>query len=413
MKICYLTWGETPRSYGVFGSQVIGQFMATKKQMPESEFYFISGIPLIHSGFVREKLKYGREIDEIKKKLDNVKFILTPIFAPQNFVNSSKSTFGFMHYGAHRILKNHFQKINPDIVHCRSYHAAWAALKVRTRYNFNYKIIFDARGLWPEEISLKKEFSEESKNYKFLKSIESELLCKCDFIIGVSDTMVQHYKELGAKNVECVYLSADIAKLKNIIVKENREYIHFGYIGGLADNTWHKPLELLSLYKEIRKEVKNSKLFIITTSNHNDIRNIFSEISEDELVLTSTKTVDELKLVLNNLDFGLMSYFKPLNKRDILLANMVLAVKTAEYIAAGLPMIVNKMCGGASSIIDKYNMGISYDPNSFEEINENNITSFVKDGKNIERSDIAEKLFDYKSNALKYKSLYDRLYKLQ
>lgn len=410
MKICHLTWGETPRSYGVYGSQVIEQFIATRKQMPESNFYFISGIPLVHSGFIREKFNYGQELKKIQNKLGDIPFIRIPILAPQKFVNPSRHTFRFMHYRAHEILKNIFEKIQPDVIHCRSYNSTWAAIQVKKKYNFNYKIIFDARGLWPEEVALKNNFTEESENYKYLKSLERVLIDNSDLIVGVSDPMVDYFKSLGAKNVECIYLSADIEKLKNVKAKENKESINFGYVGGLAENTWHKPKELLALYKKIRKEVKNSRLVIVTTSNHQNIKNIFSEIPEDELFLTSTKTVDELKEVLNTLDFGLMSYFKPSEKRDTLLADMVLAVKTAEYVAAGLPMIVNKTCGGAAYLIDRYDLGISYDPNSLEQVNENNITRFVNDGKNSERSEIAEELFDYKSNALKYKGLYNRLY---
>ena len=36
MKVVYLTWGETPRNYGVFGSQAIRQFIETQKLLPKS-----------------------------------------------------------------------------------------------------------------------------------------------------------------------------------------------------------------------------------------------------------------------------------------------------------------------------------------------------------------------------------------
>jgi hypothetical protein len=54
MKVVYLTWVETHRSYGVFGSQVIGQFVETQKLSPNDEFHFISAVPIIHSGLLRE-----------------------------------------------------------------------------------------------------------------------------------------------------------------------------------------------------------------------------------------------------------------------------------------------------------------------------------------------------------------------
>src|SRR5690606_20724497 len=97
MKVVYLTWGETPRSYGVFGSQVIGQFVETQKCTQDDDFHFVSGVPIIHSGLIREKWNYRKEIDNIKLRLGKIPFIKIPIFVPQNFVNSSKRSFGLMH----------------------------------------------------------------------------------------------------------------------------------------------------------------------------------------------------------------------------------------------------------------------------------------------------------------------------
>lgn len=407
MKIVYLTWGETPRSYGVFGSQVIGQFVETQKALQGAEFYFISGLPIIHSGLVREKWNYKKEISRIKEFLGNIPFVMLPIFAPQNFVNSSKITFKLMHLISNKLLKKKLFKIKPNVVHCRSYHAAYAALKVREQYNLNYKIVFDGRGLYPEEIALKKNYTKENESFIFLKEIEKELLAKCDVSVAVSDTMKQHYNNLEAKRTECVYLSSSTKKLRNDKI-ENSKIINFGYVGALSDDTWHKPKELLDLYAHLRIE-NNTKLTIVTTSNHELIRNYFSVFPNEEIYITSTKTTEELKEVLKTFDFGLMSYFVPQNGLEKTLACMVLAVKTVEYIAAGLPVIVNKYCGGAAAIIEKYNLGISYDPQTFKEVNYEAIYKFVNDSKQNERSNLAEKLFDYNVNAKKYSEIYKSL----
>jgi hypothetical protein len=71
MKVAYLTWGETPCIYGVFGSQVIRQFDETKKLLPNSEFHFISAVTIIHSGLLREKWRYFSELSMVKKNLSN------------------------------------------------------------------------------------------------------------------------------------------------------------------------------------------------------------------------------------------------------------------------------------------------------------------------------------------------------
>lgn len=406
MNVCYLTWGETPRSYGVFGSQVLGQFIETSKIMPDDTFSFISAVPIIHSGLIREKFDYKNELELLKNKLKPINFYRLPIYAPQNFVNSTQFTFNFMHSIAHSHLKKIVKKINPEVVHCRSYHAAWAALSVKERNDFDYKIVFDARGIWPEEVGLKNGFS--GSSYDFLKKIESKLLQHSDIIIAVSDTMKKYFLNLGAKRVETIYLSTSTDKL--MPRKENvNSVLNFCYVGALSNSTWHKIDELYNLFSHIRSCFDSVKFTIVTTSSHSDIRSVFLDFTSEELEITSTKGIGELQEKLSMVDFGVMSYFNPSNDKEMLLGNMVMAVKTAEYVAAGLPMIVNKYCGGAASVIKENELGIAYDPNTFNELSKDKILSSLHSKTKLQRNEIAKELFDYKSNARKYKIIYKKL----
>ncbi len=412
MKICYLTWGETPRSYGVFGSQVLGQFIETKKIMQNDAFYFIAAVPLIHSGLLREKFNYKNEIKKVIKRLRGINFIKIPIFSSQNFVLSSKLTFPFMHLLSHIVLHKKLKTIQPDVLHCRSYHAAWAALKVRERFGHNFKIIFDGRGLYPEEIALKLKFKKHSINFKFLKKIEKELLEKCDKIIAVSDTMKAHYKKINSRKINLIYLSASEEKLKpllssSVLLKEKK--ITFCYVGALSNETWHRIDELLELFKHLKRELNNIKFVIITTSNHQYIKKKFKNLSDDELLITSTKTVEDLNCLLKGVDYGVLQYRKEVKNFEIAIGETMLGTKTVEYLLAGLPVIVNKFCGGASYIINKNNLGISYDPNTFEELNKENLIETLSAKKSNEISALAKEMFDYKNNAIKYNKLYKSL----
>lgn len=411
MKVVYLTWGETPRSYGVYNSQVLGQFIETHKIMEADEFHFIAGVPLLHSGIVREKMSYLNEVRAVKEKLGSIKFYWLPIFSPQNFVNSNRNTFPFIHAGSHYPLKLKLNKIKPDIVHCRSYHAAWAALQIRANFGLTFKVIFDGRGLWPEEIALKKNYDNDDYHYLFLKSIEAENLKGADITIAVSDTMAEHYVKLGAKNVRTIYLSCPTKKLKCNIKnhKEKKDQIVFCYVGALSDNTWHKPKELLNLYKHLRSILPRSKLLIITTSNHDAVRKFFLEIPEQEVVITKTQTSQELKSILDKADIGLMSYFNPKSEREIILGATVLAVKTGEYLASGLPVIINSYCGGAAEIVRNYSVGITYDPNNLDSLSCENIYSLLEANVKKTAQSIAYDLFDYRKNAIRYKNIYSNL----
>lgn len=411
MKITYLTWGETPRSYGVFGTQVIAQFIATKKLMPDAEFQFISAIPLIHSGMVREKLRYPAELKKVKEKLNKIQFIRIPIYAPQTIVNPSKLNFRLMQIGAQYHLAKQLKKQKPDIVHCRGYAATYAALQIRKKHKLTYKVIFDARGLWAEEVAFKKNYTTNNANYIFLKEIEKYLLDKSDSIISVSDTMQRHYEKLTQSKINTIYLSAPTTNLKNR-TKQPSQAPTLIYIGALTKNTWHQPESLLKLYKKFKQTWdKQTHLIIVTTSNHAAIRLVFNEIPEEELTLCSTRTPKEMTNMLQKADFACLPYFTPTNYAEKKISKTMLAVKTVEYLSAGLPILCNKHCGGAAEIIKQYKLGISYSPEKVNEISPHTLQDLMHSSISKKAMKIANKLFSYQTNAIKYSDLYKSLQK--
>lgn len=409
MKVVYLTWGETPRAHGVYGSQVIKQFKETVTLISDCESHFIAAVPIVHSGLTREKMGYIDELRKVKQLLGSISFRWFPILCTQNFVDSSRFTFKFMHGLSHVFVGRYIKSINADIVHCRSYHAAWAALKIRERYSLNFKVVFDARGIWPEEISLKKGYSLNDKNYAFLKEIERYILDNCDVTVSVSDTMAEHFELLGAKKVETVYLSSNAFSAGNHSVRKNAAStsLTFCYVGALASNTWHRPKELKKLYDKLLSISPESKLIIVTTSNHQDIYQCFSHYSN--VTVTSVKSIVELQQIFSNVDFGLMSYFTPETVIEHLLSKMVMAVKVAEYLCYGLPVIVNRYCGGASKVIEMNKFGITYDPNDFNDISIESLEVYANDYKSSVQSERAATLFSYETNAVKYLNLYQSI----
>lgn len=412
MRVMYLTWGETPRSYGVFNSQVLQQFISNKKQIgAHSAFHFVSAVPLIHSGLVREKLGYALEIKKIKKILHSasVSFKKLPIFSTQNFVNASKKTFPLFHLGTRRLLVNEIMKFKADIVHCRSYHAAWAALKAREEYNLNYKVVFDGRGIWPYEIALKKNYPDDGENLKFLLDIESYCLINADAVVAVSKPMASYYKSVFNRDIDTIYLSSDTEKFKPRIQRiVNKDIPHFCYVGALAENTWHKPKVLKELFHHLHFLFPRAKFTVVTTSDHGEIKKEFLDFT-GEICYKSTHCIEQLQQILEDVDFGVMSYFTPETKREKLLGSSVMAVKTAEYLASGLPNIVNKYCGGAADVVDEFDVGIVYDPKCLDSLSSLKINSALSIEVKNRALKLAKNKFDYQSNAILYTKLYERL----
>ncbi len=412
MKIMYLTWGETPRSYGVFDSQVIGQFVETMALLPGSQSLFVSGVPLIHSGLVRERLRYANELKKVKSKLGPTPFEWVTVLMTQNVVVPSRRTFDWIYAGAWHRLRTVLERFEPDIVHCRSYHAAWAALQARRRFGGRYRIIFDARGLFPEEVALKRRYADQSPDYLYLKGVERALLDECDVTVAVSDTMDEHFRALGARQVEVVYLSASYARLRAARERTGaaKQRLEFCYVGALSEDTWHKPSSLARIFARLKADFADAKLTIVSTSSHGAIRPHFVQWPEADVEITSTKTNEELKRYLLRADLGLMSYFEPTTPREVMLADMVMAVKIAEYLCAGLPVIVNRYCGGAARVIAQHALGVVYDPGMLAALDVKRIRQLVDEpGARDRISGTACKLFDYTVHARQYADLYRRL----
>lgn len=412
MKVVYLTWGETPRLSGVYKSQVINLLSRFNETI---DVCLISGLPIINSGLTREKFKFWNVLNEIKKELkfkNNSGFELIPIFGFQTIIYPKKLSYFFLTFISGFLLSNKIRRINPKIIHCRGYHSTNLAIKLKNKYGFNYKIIFDPRGLVPEEFIISKNSKENSFSFKKLKQIEIENIKGSDMILSVSDTMTEYFKSLGANNIETIYLSSDFnnTNLNESNIKDDFNYnkFNFCYAGALDFKTWHKPNLLIELFVKLNSLFTESTLTIITNSNHQSIQNLLPDSIKEKVNLISCSTSEEVLLELKKCDIGLMSYMLPKSDTELKVANTVFAIKTVEYLASSLPVIVNKYCGGASIFLEKNEFGLNYDPRNLDDIKKVNIQNLVN---NFDLQKCFEKrnLFSYEENIKKYIKIYNNI----
>jgi hypothetical protein len=407
MRVFYLTWGETPRLAGVYKSQVINLIC---KFPSDIKIDLICGLPIVHSGLFREKFKFFGMLQKIRSKLkysNGSSFTIIPIFAFQTIIYPKRWSFFFLSFLSDIFFIFLIKKKNPDIIHCRGYYSTYFALNLRDRFSFNYKVIFDPRGLFPEETLLLKGFAENSFCYNKLKKIEKWNIEKCDIILSVSETMTDYYRLLGARDIRTIYLSSSFKN--NLKIKKlDVDNIKFCYVGALSNDSWHKTNILIDLYKVLYNFFPTSILTIITNSEHAEIVRFLPDYLKRNIVLKSCSNPEAVLTELDLQDIGLMSYFIPNNSIEHKVANTVFAIKTVEYLASCMPVIVNKFCGGASSYIFENKLGIVYDPISFIEINKISITDLIYD---FDYHKFSKKIssFSYENNVGRYLDTYKYL----
>ena len=407
MRVFYLTWGETPRMSGVYKSQIINLLSS----FPDSVCVeLICGLPIINSGLIRERNTFFNMLRQIRDHLSSANgtlFTIIPIFAFQTVIYPKKWSYFSLTFLSDFILFLYIKRKKPDILHCRGYHSTNLAIRLRDKYNLNYKVVFDPRGLFPEESVISMKCKIKSFGYKKLKQIESQNIIKSDIVLSVSDTMTEYFYSIGAKNVKTVYLSSSLSKQHNVN-KVNYDNIKFCYAGALSFNTWHKPDMLLDLFEKLNTIFPNSTLNILTNSDHFLILKLIPQGLSDRVFIKSCSTPEEVLINLSTQDIGLMAYSIPKDNIQMKVASTVFAIKSVEYFVSGLPVIVNKFCGGAKSFIEKYDLGLSYNPINYSEINRDYIIEMVEKFYNSKDS-IPLSLFTYEANI---KRLLDVYYEL-
>lgn len=400
-NILFLSWGED-----IVANPILrNQFLELPLQWPKDGYqvFQYSFIPISRS-FLKSPLKWGEKLQEYRKELEtvgvNTSYHLIP--APANWLYTKWWQFFFFHFFFSVIRLFLLLAINKmDTIHCRGYHSTNIVLVLRKIFNFKYKVIFDARGLFP----LEGQYLGKIKGTLW-KRIEKYNAENADLVLGVSEPHTEFYQEhYKVKKALTLYttVNTDIFKpnqefrdytRKRFNIKDDETV--FAYIGQLDNNGWHRIQTLKNLFKSIKEIVPSSKLMVITKSNHAKILSTFKGY-EDSLILTSTNNPTESSEVLNGADFSVMTYKENNSPIEAKIAKTVVASKSGEYLSIGLPLIVNNSLKGISSLIEKYRIGITYNINNEVEVKEK-LNKFDRSDCIVRCTQVTEELFNISNN---------------
>ncbi|MFT6607892.1 MAG: glycosyltransferase involved in cell wall biosynthesis [Halocynthiibacter sp.] len=370
MRMIYLTWGEVPRMSSVYGGQVVRVISALQQQPEIESAKLLAGYPVIHSGLFREKHRYGAQLKAIRSAIGGDNFIRRHLPVPPVGIYPNQRQLPFFFVGQVARIARILRRERPDVVHCRSYLAARMALLVRARYGFTYKVIFDARSLLPEEAALTGWWDYGSDTFKAWKAIEKELLDTADLSLTVSLPMQRWFDDLGAKRTGLIYLNVDTGAVDAAALRDTKRLDAgapvLAYAGHLAEGSWHEPINIWKVFSSFRSFEPGARLTVITKSSHAKLKahaaaSGFADLL-DAITFTSAASPVETVRKLQDADLAIFGYRDPVTAQERALAEPVFATKTAEYLCAGLPVIVNNVCGGARDYVLQKNLGVAYDP---------------------------------------------------
>lgn len=433
LSLLYSVWWEGITSGGYFSNQVLEQLKMIKKSDPEIQVYLLIGGPFFKAWlrdalldmrlaryFIRNPVKNRVDITQMKKDLAGagIKLITREsiLFPNLHLRFLSLCLFPVWHLV---FLKSLIRTYRIDVLHCRSYSATLVALLTKKIFGLKQKVLFDTRGLVPEEGVMLGVFTEKGLSYRAWKWVERWMLDSADAIVNVSDTFSEHISKITSNpNIFTIFTSVRTSAFRND--EKETESLHerltsdrgrvLVYLGSLHKERWHSVENLAKIYKVFRDIFQPSKLLIVSETDHSYIEATLKEygIRPEEFIIVKSENVQQTATFLRLAHFAALPFKRISTPQEALIGFTMMASKTGEYLAAGLPIICHDQVGGAKRVITEHGLGCVYseaeDPEALKikvrEIDEN--YALVR-GKCIQFS----YSFDTLANAHKYARVYD------
>ena len=254
------------------------------------------------------------------------------------------------------------------VMHCRSYVSTLCALLVRSLLK-NFKVVFDMRGFYPEEGLLQHTWKQGSLSFKLWKRLERYLTGKADHTIALSDAFRERVRETGGRDCcTLIYAGTDVSKFREAAKRRTqtraalgfRDKKVFAYSGGLG--SWHDPAMLAKLGAVLDQNIPSAALLVLTPHERGELEREFLTAGvKPERVTIMSVTPAEVPQYLCAADFGIV----PLRRIEATdpakaVGETMIGLKVAEYMAAGLPIIVNERVSGLSSLMAAFKIGIFF-----------------------------------------------------
>ncbi len=348
---------------------------------------------------------YQKIVDEIKIET-SPKIIFKKIIQKENPL--LPSWFLFIVNGVRGILSL-IDKYNIGILHARSFFPSVLGLIIKQIFRRKIKLLYDNRGLFIEEEIRKGHWKSTGIKVRCFRHIEKCILKKTDAVVVVSAKfkeylLIQHQKSINDLD-ERIYIITNRTKLfpvseEQLIVKRNPGRTVITYSGSAA--AWQSLKEMKKLFCACIDVFPDSEFHIISY-NKSDFIDLFKNTDVLSRIRFIEAKSSEVFYHLVKCDFGiLLREHDPIN-------NVASPLKFAEYLAAGLPVLISEGVGDFSRLVIEKNVGVVINNSDYEK-------ALLEMKSLIENSDIykrcrtlAEEEFDIKISFKQYEDIYNSL----
>ncbi len=248
------------------------------------------------------------------------------------------------------------------ILHTRSYVPAIIGLFYRAV--FGIRLIFDPRGILPEELRLARGWSRRDPRYRLWKWIERILLKRADAVFALSKPFREHLRRIVPRDdiritpccIEASRFTYDPQRRSTTRAKLGfgKRFILVYSIGCFVP---YQVLEkALEVFHYLREERPDAQLLILTPEPQ-AMRRYATEYSLDLTGVTITRVpFSRIPDYVSACDAGLLV------RHPSIVSRVASPVKFAEYLGCGLPVLAFCGIGDTEEIIHRYSVGECVDP---------------------------------------------------
>ncbi|HSE33832.1 MAG TPA: glycosyltransferase [Pyrinomonadaceae bacterium] len=315
-------------------------------------------------------------------------------------------------YGGRLVRRNRI-----ELVHARGHIPATIALALKRK--FGIKMIFDLRGLMAEEYVDANHWPEGGLRYRVTKSTERRIFAATDAVVTLTERIwpiIKEWDGLQERKVHhavvpcCVDLS--LFRFSEDDRERRRAELGLGerltlvYSGSL--DGWYLTEQMADFFRDVVKHQSDAHLLWLTTGRPERVRELMSVrgISEAQFTIRSVAASDVPSYLAAG-DVGL-SFIKPCFSK---MASS--PTKNGEYLACGLPLVINAGIGDSDSLVTDWKAGVlinELDEPSFDRAYSELKALTNNNGVKAKARQVAERLFDLDTiGGERYAELYEKV----
>lgn len=250
-------------------------------------------------------------------------------------------------------------------IHTRGYCAGF--LGCMTARLLNCRIVFDPRGPFADEMVMNRTWNREGRTYRIWRRLEGWLIKRSDAVIGVTPEFRDEYRERGAREAFFVPNRADTQRF----AAANRVYHSISqsaavtkpctllFIGEMHA-VWNDPGLVIQHYTTLNQLKLDARLRLITRASFDTVQQLLLANGVDPgRVEHLSGNPEDMPRLMQGSSLGLI--FRAVD------VHSSWPVKIAEYLAAGIPLIVDKsMRGLPVDIIHRNRLGFVADSDNLQ-----------------------------------------------